>query len=67
MKKLLFILTVIILTPIYLIMQILSKIFEFYIELIFPVADGIYILVENMCRFWRKVFKIKEEQHGSRD
>lgn len=67
MKKLLFEILVILLTPIYLIIKVVKGAIKIITDITEPFADGISDFVDNMCGFWRKVFKIKEDQYGSRD
>ena len=57
MKKFLFRMLVIILTPIYIIVQIFKKLLEFMFDITEPIAEAQYKLVENMMSFWKKVFK----------
>lgn len=58
MKKFLFGVLIILLTPIYLIINCAFGI----IEITQPIADSISDFVEDMVTFWRKIFKIKEEK-----
>lgn len=67
MKKFLFGIMIILLTPIYLIIKFTKGAIEIITDVTEPFADGISDFVDNMCGFWRKVFKIKEDQYGSRD
>lgn len=62
MKKILFKIVVVLLTPLYLIITILNAICKFAKELGSPVVDGIMYLLEEMTTFWKKIFKIKKEQ-----
>lgn len=49
---------VVLLTPIYCIIQILKKLIEFILEITEPFAEGISIIMNNMYNFW---FKNKKE------
>ena len=55
MKKFLFIIFVILMTPIYLILCFLGKFIELMTGITEPIADGIEELIENMMNFWKKV------------
>ncbi len=65
MKRFLFMIFVITMTPIYLILHFLGWFISGYIEIMTditePIADGIRDFVENMVSFWKRVFKRKEE------
>lgn len=54
MKKVLFAIIVILLTPIYLIIQFTIGIMELIADLTEPFADGMIELVENMTAFWKE-------------
>lgn len=56
MKKVLFAIIVILLTPIYLIIQFTISIMELIADLTEPFADGMIELVENMTAFWKEIF-----------
>lgn len=62
MKKFLFGIMIILLTPIYLIIKVVKGAIEIITDVTEPFADGISDFVNNMCEFWKKVFKIKEEE-----
>lgn len=55
MKRFLFIIFVILMTPIYLILCFLGKFIEFMTDITQPIAEGIEELLENMMNFWKKV------------
>lgn len=55
MKKFLFIIFVILMTPIYLILCFLGKFIEIMTDITEPIANGIEELIENMMDFWKKV------------
>ena len=55
MKRFLFIIFVILMTPIYLILHFLGKFIEIMTDITEPIADGIEELIENMMNFWEKV------------
>lgn len=55
MKKFLFIIFVILMTPIYLILCFLGKFIELMTDITEPIEDGIEELIENMMNFWKKV------------
>lgn len=61
MKRFLFIIFVILMTPIYLILCILGKIIALLADITEPIADGMYKFVENMTEFWKKVMKGRNE------
>lgn len=61
MKKFLFIIFVILMTPIYLILCFLGKFIEIMTDITEPIADGINELFENMTEFWKKVMKGRNE------
>ena len=59
MRRFLFIIFVILMTPIYLILRFLGWFLSGFVELMTditePIADGIEELIENMMNFWEKV------------
>lgn len=59
MKKFLFIIFVIAMTPIYLIICFLGWFISGFVEIMTditqPIAEGIEELIENMMNFWKKV------------
>lgn len=59
MKRFLFIIFVILMTPIYLILRFLGWFLSGFVELMTditePIAEGIEELIENMMNFWKKV------------
>lgn len=57
MKKFLFVMLTIILTPIYIIVQIFKKLLELMFDITEPIAEAQYKLIENMMSFWKKLFK----------
>lgn len=65
MKKFLFIIFVIVMTPIYLILRFLGWFLSGFVELMTditePIANGMYEFVENMTEFWRKILKGRNE------
>lgn len=66
MKKFLFVIVIMILTPIYLVIQLMMLVFEMIMDFTEPFADCMNALVDDMCKFWKKIFKIKEDQYGKR-
>lgn len=62
MKRFLFIIFVIAMTPIYVILCVLAHIVEWLTDITEPIADGIRYFVENMVEFWKSVFKRRGEQ-----
>jgi len=61
MKKLIIAIVVIALTPLYLIIKLMGSMFEFITYLVEPICEGVSTFFDNMCNFWRKVLKIKED------
>ena len=59
MKEFLFIILVILLTPIYLILCFLGKFIDIMTDITEPIAEGMRELFETMTSFWKKIF-IKE-------
>lgn len=57
MKKFLFVMLTIILTPIYIIVQIFKKLLELMFDITEPIAEAQYKLIENMMSLWKKLFK----------
>ena len=55
MRRFLFMIFVILMTPIYLILCFLGKFIEIMTDITEPIADGIEELIENMMHFWKKV------------
>lgn len=65
MKRFLFIIFVIAMTPIYLIICFLGWFISGYIEIMTditePIVDGMSYFVENMVSFWKRIFERKGE------
>ena len=65
MRRFLFIIFVILMTPIYLILRFfccfLTGFVEVMTDITEPIADGINELFENMTEFWKKVMKGRNE------
>ncbi len=61
MKDSIFKIAVALLTPIYFIIKIFSYIIEFSLKLGSPIVEGIYILLDNMTKFWKKILRRKEK------
>lgn len=65
MRRFLFIIFVIVMTPIYLILRFLGWFLTGFVELMTditePIADRINELFENMTEFWKKVMKGRNE------
>lgn len=65
MKRFLFIIFVILMTPIYLILCFLGWFLTSFVELITditePIADGMREFFENMTEFWKKIMKGRYE------
>lgn len=57
MKKLFFMLIVILLMPVYFIITIFLKLMEVITEMTSPIAEGMCILIENMTDFWKNIFR----------
>lgn len=57
MKRFLFIIFVIAMTPIYIILCVLAHIVEWLTDITEPVADGIRDFIENMVSFWKSFCK----------
>lgn len=57
MKKLFFMLIVILLIPVYFIITIFLKLMEVITEMTSPIAEGMCILIENMTDFWKNIFR----------
>lgn len=57
MKKFLFIVFVILMTPIYLIICILEHLMGWLDYFVEPIRDGMITLTEDMTEFWRKILK----------
>ena len=69
MKRFLFIIFVILMTPIYLILRFLGWFLSGFVELMTditePIADGINEFFENMMEFWKKVMQEERERAKS--
>ena len=61
MKKILFMIMILLLTPVYIFIKIAKFFIEACTEITRPFADAMSDFVDNMCVFWKKVFKFKEE------
>lgn len=57
MKRFLFIIFVIAMTPIYIGLCILAHIVELLTDITEPIADGMREFTENMIEFWKKFLK----------
>lgn len=57
MKKLFFMLIVILLMPVYFIITIFLKLMEVITEMTSPIVEGMCILIENMTDFWKNIFR----------
>lgn len=57
MKRFLFIIFVIAMTPIYIILCVLGHVVEWLTDITEPIADGMREFTENMIKFWKKVLK----------
>ena len=62
MKKILFGIIVLLLTPLYLFIKFTIGAMELITELVQPFAEGISDFVDDMIVFWKKIFKFKEEE-----
>jgi len=64
MKRFLFIIFVILMTPIYLILRFLGWFLSGFVELMTditePIAERIEELIENMMNFWKKKYYINK-------
>lgn len=63
MNEILFAIVVGLLTPLYLVIQLIKKIVKYIMELFEPLIDGIYLLSENMLEFWKKIFEKNKNIH----
>lgn len=65
MKGFLFVIFVILMTPIYLILRFLGWFLNGFVELMTditePIADGMREFFENMTEFWKKIMKGRNE------
>ena len=57
MKRFLFIIFVIAMTPIYIGLCILARIIELLTDIAEPIADGMREFTETMIEFWKKFLK----------
>lgn len=57
MKKLFFMLIVILLMPVYFIITIFLKLMEVITEMTSPIVEEMCILIENMTDFWKNIFR----------
>lgn len=57
MKEFLFVIIVMLLTPVYIAIKLFRNAIDFLTQFFEPVIDGINVLIENMFEFWRKIFK----------
>ena len=61
MKRFLFMIFVILMTPIYLmicVLQHLIGLLDYFVE---PIRDGMITLTEDMTEFWKKILKGREK------
>lgn len=59
MKRFLFIVFVILMTPIYLIIRILEHLIGWLDYFVEPIRDGMINFTEDMTQFWKKILKQK--------
>lgn len=64
MRRFLFMIFVILMTPIYLILCFLGKFIEIMTDITEPIADGIEELIENMMNFGKKYYINKRKGKG---
>lgn len=57
MKRFLFMIFVILMTPIYLIICVLQHLIGWMEDIGQPIVEGIITLTEDMTEFWRKILK----------
>ena len=57
MKEFIYLVLVIMLTPIYIIIKVFSTFMEFMFEIVEPMAEIMQKAIDNMAYFWKNVFK----------
>lgn len=57
MKEILYMILIILLTPIYIIIMVLKTIMMWTFEAVEPIAEIIAEFIDNMIEFWEKVFR----------
>lgn len=60
MKQYLYMILVILLTPIYIIIKIFSGCIEFIFEVTESIAEAMGEFVDNMAEFWKMIFRKKQ-------
>lgn len=58
MKKILFVIIVMLLTPVYISIQLFKIVIDFLTPFFEPLIYVINLLVQNMFEFWEKIFKV---------
>lgn len=61
MKRFLFIVFVILMTPIYLIIHVLQYLIGWIEDIVQPIEEGMITLTEDMTEFWKKILKGREK------
>ncbi len=57
MKKILFVIIVMLLTPVYISIQLFKIVIDFLTQFFEPVIDGVNILIQDMLNFWKKYLR----------
>lgn len=55
-------LLVVLLSPIYVIINLFKEIIEGFLEITDPIAEGMISIVNNMYDFWSKIFKWNDKK-----
>lgn len=66
MKEVLFAILIIILTPIYIIIKIFTRLSYWMIEITDPISMAIGEFVDDMVEFWKKIFIKKRKNDNNK-
>ena len=60
MKEFLYMILVILLTPIYIIIKVFGTMLRWIFEVAEPMAEAMGEFIDNMAEFWKKIFRKKQ-------
>lgn len=60
MKEFLYIILVLLLTPIYIIIKVFGTMLRWIFEVAEPMAEAMGEFIDNMAEFWKKIFRKKQ-------
>ena len=63
MKEILYMILVILLTPIYIIIKVFGTMLRWMFEVTEPMAEAMGKFIDNMAEFWKKIFRKNNSQY----